>query len=146
MRTLIVAGVVGIVGLLCGADRAEGQAFGPGTNFSFNLGISNGYGHGHGHGPAVGYGHAPGFGRDHGHGYGRDFGPGYGRPGCAPGGYGPGHGFGHPGRGPSYYSSQTTIITTVVYCDRCGRHHDRHIGCGGSHPGGYFPPPFPYRR
>ena len=40
-------------------------------------------------------------------------------PACAPGGFRPGPGYGH-GRGSSYYS-ETTVITTVVACDRCGR-------------------------
>ncbi|QDV35326.1 hypothetical protein ElP_32290 [Tautonia plasticadhaerens] len=154
MRNLIVAGVVGIGGVLLGAGRAEAQAFGPGTSFNFNLGISKGgeYGPGLGHGGGPGYGggrYGPGF-----EGYGPAFGPGYGRSGCAPGAYGPGPAFGqhgrgpghgHHGRGPSHYSSQTTIITTVVACDRCGREHGRHRGCDGQSHGGYFPP-FPPRH
>ncbi|HEX8203497.1 MAG TPA: hypothetical protein VF590_23680 [Isosphaeraceae bacterium] len=126
-RTLILAGVVGLGGLLgagAATAKAQGYAFGgPGRGFSLSIGGPSGY---------PGYAPYPGIG------YGRGY-PGYG------GGYGRGSYGSYYNPGSSYYYSQTTV-TTIVYCNRCGHYHDRHAPCGGyggGYPGGY-PAPYPW--
>ncbi len=124
-RALILSGIVGIGGLLgLGATTAQAQGFdfyGPrrGLDFQIGIGIGNLYGGGYG------YGGYPG-------GYGRGYSGGaYG------GGYGYGGGY-SPYRPSTYYYSSQTTVTTIVYCNGCGRYHDRHSGCGGGHHGGGY--------
>src|SRR5687768_14123904 len=109
LRIGILAGLVGLGGLLgTGAATVAAKAddYGhPGYGPGFAVGEPYGYGYG---GYGRGYGHGRGYG-----GYGRGYGYGYGRP-------------------RTYYYSQTTI-TTIIYCDSCGRYHDRYAPCGGGH-------------
>ena len=134
VRALILSGVVGIAGVLgSGATTAKAQGYGPygpGRGFSLSIGAGDPYGYGYGQG-----GYYPGALYRRGYGLGSP-------------GYGYSRGYYGLGYAPSYYSSRTTI-TTIIYCDRCGRYHDRHAPCGGRSYGRgyrdrYDPVPYPW--